>query len=134
MLSCTTNTKKLENVVQFVIVLLELKMSVFEGVIREEVERLSSNIAIYEEKLANLPRGSLFIRKNGNSYFAYRKRRDGKKIISIYLGQLDSEKAQEEIDKSNEYKRIKQNLKIAKQELNELKRAIKIYDRKRAAS
>lgn len=105
-------------------------MSVFEGVIREEIERLSRNIFSYSEMLKKLPKGSLFIRKNYNSYFVYRRRREGNKIVSEYLGPLESEKAQEEINRSNEYKRIKDNIKIAQEELSELKKAAKVYDRK----
>lgn len=105
-------------------------MSVFEGVIREEIERLSKNILAYKEMLKKLPKGSLYIRKDYNSYFVYRRKREGTKIISEYLGPLESDKAQEEIDKSNEYKRIKNNIKAAEAELKELKRAVKVYDRK----
>ena len=105
-------------------------MSVFEGVIREEIERLSKNILAYKELLKSLPRGSLFIRKDYNSYFVYRRKREGNKVVSEYLGPLESDKAQEEINKSNEYKRIKNNIRIAQEELAELKRAVKIYDRK----
>ena len=105
-------------------------MSVFEGVIREEIERLDKNILAYKEMLKRLPKGSLYIRKDYNSYFVYRRKREGKKIISEYLGPLESAKAQEEINKSNEYKRIKNNIRVAQKELNELKRAVKVYDRK----
>ena len=105
-------------------------MSIFEGVIREEIERLSKNILAYKEMLKKLPKGSLYIRKDYNSYFVYRRKRVGKKIVSEYLGPLESDKAQEEINKSNEYKRIKNNIKVAEKELNELKKAVKIYDRK----
>lgn len=109
-------------------------MSVFEGVIREEIERLESNIFSYKKMLEKLPKGSIFIRKNYHSYFVYRRHREKDKIISDYLGPLESLNAQEEIDKSNEYRRIKKNIKIAYEELNELKRAAKVYDRKRKAS
>ena len=105
-------------------------MSVFEGVIREEIERLSKNILAYKKLLEELPKGSLFIRKDYNSYFVYRRKRQGNKIVSEYLGPLESYKVQEEINKSNEYKRIKNNIKIAEEELKELKKAIKVYDRK----
>ena len=109
-------------------------MSIFEGVIREEIERLSKNILSYKEMLKKLPKGALYIRKDYNSYFVYRRKRQGNKIVSEYLGPLESLKAQEEINKSNEYKRIRNNLRVVNEELKELKRAIKIYDRKRKTS
>ena len=109
-------------------------MSVFEGVLREEIERLESNIFSYKQMLEKLPKGSIFIRKDYNSYFVYRKRREGKKIISEYLGPLDSLDAQDGINKYNEYRRIRNNIQLAQKELCELKKAIKIYDRKRTTS
>ena len=109
-------------------------MSVLEGVLREELARLSANISAYKEKLKNHPKGTIFIRKDYNSYFVYRKRREGSKILSEYIGPLESLRAQEEMDKSNEYRKIKKNIKIAKEELIELKKAVKVYDRKRKAS
>ena len=109
-------------------------MSVLEGVLREELARLSANISAYKEKLKNLPKGTIFIRKDYNSYFVYRKRREGSKILSEYIGPLESLRAQEEMDKSNEYRKIKKNIKIAQEELIELKKAVKVYDRKRKAS
>ena len=104
-------------------------MSVLEGVLREELARLSANISAYKEKLKNLPRGTIFIRKDYNSYFVYRRRREGSKIVSEYIGPLDSLRAQEEMDKSSDYKRVKNNLKIANEEYSKLKKAVRAYDR-----
>ena len=109
-------------------------MSVFEGVIREEIERVKSNIFSYKKMLEKLPKGSIFIQKKYHSYFVYRKHRENDKIISDYIGPLESLNAQAEIDKSNEYRRIKKNIKIAEEELNELEKAVKVYDRQRKAS
>ena len=72
-------------------------MSVFEGVIREEIERLESNIFSYKKMLEKLPKGSIFIRKNYHSYFVYRRHREKDKIISDYLGPLESLNAQVDI-------------------------------------
>ena len=104
-------------------------MSVLESVLREELARLSANISAYKEKLKNLPKGTIFIRKDYNSYFVYRKRREGSKILSEYIGPFESLRAQEEMNKSSEYKRIKNNLKIASEEYLKLKKAVRVYDR-----
>lgn len=103
-------------------------MTVLEGVLREEVARLERNVSSYEIMLSSLPRGTVFIRKMGDSYFAYRKRKENGKVVSEYLGNIKTEETQEKIQKSKEYKRIKNNLKFAKQELSKLKRAVRVYD------
>lgn len=103
-------------------------MAILEGVLKEEIGRLENNISHYEEMLSNLPRGSIFVIKVGNSSFAYRKRKENGKVISEYLGNINDKKAQEEIERSNDYKRIKNNIRIAKEELRKLRRAIKAYD------
>ena len=103
-------------------------MAILEGVLQEEVQRLQRNIDFYENMLVNLPRGSIFIRKMGESLFAYRKRKEEGKVVSEYLGNVDNENVKKEIELSNDYKRIKKNIRIAKQELKKLNKAIKAYD------
>lgn len=104
-------------------------MSVLQGVLLEEINRLESNIFNYKKMLSSLPKGSLFIRRMGNSEFVYRKRKENGKVVSEYLGNINSVKAKEQMLLSNEYKRICNNIKIAEKELLKLKKAYKIYDR-----
>ena len=103
-------------------------MAILEGVLQEENQRLERNIANYEKMLANLPRGSIFIRKMGDSLFAYRKRKEDGKVISEYLGNINNNDVKKEIELSGDYKRIKKNLRIAKAELKKLNKALKAYD------
>ncbi len=103
-------------------------MAIIEGVLSEEIHRLEKNIVHYQEMLLSLPRGSIFIRKMGESSFAYRKRKENGKVISEYLGNINNEEVQKQIELSHEYKRISNNLKIAKQELLKIKKAYKAYD------
>lgn len=104
-------------------------MSVLQGVLLEEINRLESNIFNYKKMLSSLPKGSLFIRRMGNSEFVYRKRKENGKVVSEYLGNINSVKTKEQMLLSNEYKRICNNIKIAEKELLKLKKAYKIYDR-----
>ena len=104
-------------------------MSVLQGVFLEEINRLESNISNYKKILFSLPKGSLFIRRMGNSEFAYRKRKENGKVISEYLGNVNSDKVKEQIYLSKEYKRISCNIKIAEKELSKLKKAYKAYER-----
>lgn len=102
-------------------------MSVIEGVLFEEIARLEKNINHYENMLQFLPRGTIFIRKMGNSSFAYRKRKEQGSVVTEYLGNINDNNVQAEIERSNEYKRIKNNIRIAKQELAKLRKAYSAY-------
>ena len=57
----------------------------------------------------------------------YRRRKENNKVVSEYLGNINSKNAQEQIKLSNEYKRISQNIRIAKIEVKKLKKAYKVY-------
>lgn len=103
-------------------------MSVLEGVLLEEINRLEKNILNYEKMLQSLPRGSLFIRKMGGSSFAYRKRKENGLVVSEYLGNINDDLVKKEIELSKDYKRIKNNLVLSKKELMKLRKAFKAYD------
>ena len=103
-------------------------MAILQGVLLEEIERLEKNIFSYRKMLEKLPRGSIFIRKIGNSSYVYRKRKEDGKVVSVYLGNVNDESAKEEIKKSEDYKRIKDNIRIASKELEMLRKAYKVYE------
>ncbi|MCQ2794823.1 MAG: hypothetical protein MJ214_01265 [Bacilli bacterium] len=103
-------------------------MSVISNVLKEEVNRLKENVSVYERSLVSLPRGSIYIAKINNQSFVYRKYKENGKVISKYIGKANSPKAREAINQAKEYKRIKNNLRIAKIELKKLERVYRIYD------
>ena len=99
-------------------------MSIIQGVLLEEIERLQKNIAHYESMLLSLPRGTIFIKNK----YVYRKRKDNGVVISTYLGKIEQDSVKKEIEKSREFKRIKSNLITAKKELAKLRKAYKSYE------
>ena len=105
-------------------------MSVIKGVLKEEVERLERNIEKYESILSSLPHGSLFVRRIGSEKYAYLKRKENGKVISFYLGNIKNIEVQKQIELCKEYKRIKNNIRISNEELQKLKKAYKVYERK----
>lgn len=104
-------------------------MSVLQEVLKEEIERLQRNISHYENIISKLPKGCIFIRKIGNSSYAYRKRKEKGKVISVYLGNIECEYTQQQIQLTEEYKRIQHNIKVSKSELLKLKKAYSVYER-----
>ena len=104
-------------------------MSILQEVLKEEIQRLEKNVSSYERMLESLPKGSIFVRKMGGSSFVYRRRRENGRIISEYLGNVNESYAQKQIGLSEEYKRIKQNVRTAKSELFKLRKAYRVYER-----
>ena len=102
-------------------------MNVLGGVLQEERERMENNILRYKKMLLSLPRGTIFVRKMGNSFFAYRKYKQDGKVLSKYLGNIELPEVKHEIELSKDYKRIKKNIIIAKNELATLNKVIRFY-------
>ena len=103
-------------------------MSVIQSVLLEEINRLEKNVAHYKDMLSSLPKGSIYIRQMGKSFFVYRRKRENGKVISEYLGNKNNKEVQKQIQLSQEYKRINTNLKQSKIELIKLQKAYRIYD------
>lgn len=104
-------------------------MSVLRGVLEEELKRNLRNQKNYQEKLANLPKGSIYISERNGKKYLYRKNRIGKKIVNEYVCSFsDAEKANLEIEKSKEYSRILENLRVAQMEELKLRKALKVYE------
>lgn len=103
-------------------------MSVLEGVLKEELERLESNVLEMNKKLDNLPRGTIYIAKIYNSYFVYRKRKENGKVVSTYIGPLNDKNTEIEIEKSKDYKRLKQLISSGNKEIVKLRKALKAYE------
>ncbi|NLW36576.1 MAG: hypothetical protein GXY80_14030 [Syntrophorhabdus aromaticivorans] len=84
-------------------------MSAIKGVLEEELSASRRLLDLYERELAKLPEGTVVSRRiKGRDYY-YRAHREGKKVVTDYLGRLsavDVAKAQEEKKKKKEYRRL----------------------------
>ena len=103
-------------------------MSILEGVLREELDRLESNLLAFKNKLSSLPRGTIYISKMYNSSFVYRKRKENGKVVSEYIGPLNDQKSIDAIEQAKDYKRIKGMISDGNKELQKLRKALKAYD------
>ena len=102
-------------------------MSVLEGVLKEELERIERNIASYESLLAALPKGYLCEQRLKSKVYCYRKRREGNKIISEYIGPIGSPDAKKAAVDYEQRKRIEKNLRILRKEEARLLKALRHY-------
>lgn len=102
-------------------------MSVLENVLKEELERIQRNIASYESLLASLPKGYLFEQRLKLKVYCYRKRREGDKIVSEYVGPISSPKAKKAVEDYEQRKRVQNNLRALKKEKAKLIKAIRHF-------
>lgn len=74
-------------------------MNLVISTVKKEKQRIDYMLEKYCEMLARLPKGTISEKKvNGNTY-CYLKYRDGKKVISKYIGKNDVEAMREQIEK-----------------------------------
>lgn len=102
-----------------------MKSEVIQAVLKDELDRNQRLILRYEKEIENLPKGSIFHRKIGNQEYLYLNYRDGKKVISKFLGKPDSFNSEELVFQLNKRKEYVQLVKKLKIEQKELKKALK---------
>lgn len=94
---------------------------------KEELERIQRNIASYESLLASLPKGYLFEQRLKSKIYCYRKRREGDKIVSEYVGPIGSPEAKKAVEDYEQRKRIDKNLRMMRKEEARLVKALRHY-------
>lgn len=101
--------------------------SVLKGVLEEELKRNLEKQRVFSNELAKYPKGSLVVVKVHGDRYLYRKYRVGAKIISIYIGPINSDEANKASEDRNKYIKLKQDIKDLKDEEKKLRKAVEIY-------
>ena len=102
-----------------------MKSDVVKAVFQDELERNGRLISRYNTELETLPKGSIFKRKIGSQEYLYLNYREGKKVISKFLGKAEEFNTDELQSQLNRQKEYKQLLKKLLQEQKELLKALK---------
>ncbi len=102
-----------------------MKSEVIQAVLKDELDRNQRLISRYEKEIENLPKGSIFCRKIGNQEYLYLNYRDGKKVISKFLGKSDNFNSEELVFQLNKRKEYVQLVKKLKAEQKEITKALK---------
>ena len=101
---------------------------VLKGVLQEELERNLLKQIVFKNELLKYPKGSLVIVKVHGDKYVYRKYRNKDKIISVYVGPVDSEAVKEAYKQRERYLQLKQDIKDLEEEERELRKVINKYD------
>jgi len=99
-------------------------VEILNGVLKEELERLKKLEENYEEKIAELTKGSL-IKKNikGKIYY-YLNYRKEKKGVFEYLGKLNKEEVDEMKKKITERRKLEKLKQQVKKDIKKLEKII----------
>lgn len=97
-------------------------MNLLINTVLQEKQRIDYMLAKYQETLAKLPKGTISEKQvKGNTYY-YLKYRDGKKIVSKYIGNKEIETLKQQIGKRRHIETMIKSL------LEEQKLAAKILE------
>ena len=102
-----------------------MKSDVIRSVFLDELERNKRLISRYEKEMEDLPKGSIFKRKIGNSEYIYLNYRDGKKVISKFIGKAEAVQLEELTEKLTHRKELQSLIRKLKIEQKELEKELK---------
>ena len=119
--ACPTILEYIQNVGQK----WEYRMGIISDILKDEYERLKTLEAQYSNQLKDLPKGSLSKRKRSGNVYLYLMYRKGNKVITKYVGRIDSDRSIQLIKQVEKRKQIEKKLRQVKKDLNELERTIK---------
>jgi len=95
-------------------------MSVIGGILEEERARLEAQLLKYENKLVSLPNAAIKKRER----YLYYIRRQGKAVLTEYIGEISSEKAKKAMELDVERKKYKERKRETLLELKEVRRLL----------
>ena len=102
-------------------------MSIFQGVMQEELERNLRKQEAFKAELSAHPKGYLSVCRIGGADYVYRKYRDGKKVVSVYVGLPGSKEVEKAKAEREAYLLAKKSLAELRLEEKRLRKAIKDY-------
>lgn len=105
-------------------------MSVVNGILKEELERLERLQAKYSAMLEALPKGSLRKKKIGQKIYFYLVSRKGDRVVTEYLCQGDSPKAKSFEEQDAKRRGLKSKVKGVKEDIAEIRRSLGKFARK----
>ena len=101
--------------------------SVLKGVLEEELERNLQKQRAFLNEFNKYPKGSLVVVNIHGDQYLYRKYRDGKRIVSVYIGPVNSNETLQAYKDRERYIKLKLDVRDLKEEEKKLRKAIAIY-------
>ena len=99
-------------------------MGIVQGILQEELGRLEKLYEKYQQKINDLPKGSLSVKKRHHKAFVYRAYRSKDQVKFEYIGKDSSPaaaKAKEQLQERQKYIAL---LKKVKNDIQEIRRSL----------
>jgi len=100
-------------------------MAIIHDILEDERKRLLELKKRYKDQLADLPKGTISIKKRRGRDYCYLAFRDGDKVRFRYLGLPESQAVAEAKSALSRRKDIEANLKQMRQSLQEVERSLR---------
>ena len=100
-------------------------MAMVFDILEEERERLLSLRQLYENEIAELPRGSLSKKKRWNREYVYRAFRESGRVKFEYVGPVGSEAAEELAAQVERRRGLEGKLKKVRENLKQVERGLR---------
>lgn len=99
-------------------------MSIVNGILQEELDRLEKLQAKYSAMLEALPKGSLRKKQIGQKIYLYLVSRKGDQVVTEYLCQCDSPKAKSFEAQDSKRRDLKSKVKSVKEDIAEIRKSL----------
>jgi hypothetical protein len=100
-------------------------MSIIKGILEEELARLEELSAFYEDKISEVPRGSISVKERGGKRYIYLAHREGKKVIFNYVGKDVPEMRSALNEHMKQRKEYQVKLRQVQENINEVRRSLR---------
>lgn len=74
-------------------------MNLLLHTVMQERRRIENMLAQYETELSQLPKGTISEKNSGGKTYYYLKYRDGKKVVSKYIGRQEIDEVRDRVEK-----------------------------------
>ncbi|MDP8215430.1 MAG: hypothetical protein RAO92_02625 [Candidatus Euphemobacter frigidus] len=95
------------------------------AILEEESERLKDLRVLYREKIENLPKGYISIKKINGHEYAYLAFREKNRIRSKYIGKPSSPEVDEIKKQIEKRKEVESKIRVVKERMKELQRMLR---------
>lgn len=98
-------------------------------ILEQEISKREIALEIKKIKCENLPKGCLCLVRIGSGVYAYRKWREGGKVLSSYIGKIGKKETTKKMEELVQAKAEFAEIKKEEKELKKLKQAQKALNR-----
>jgi len=99
-------------------------MAVVDSILDEELQRLAKLQRKYQLAMLKLPSGSISIKVKSGRRYAYRAFRDGSRVITLYIGPVDSAEVAKLMDEVKQRRAAVKEIKAIERDIVRIRKML----------